>query len=151
MTAFSGTFHQTLFIWLVHHSFGFSGIISGQSALRFTDVSCFILLLQLYLCFLLPPLPNRTESSPFDHTTVYWPQISLRLWLSSFTIAFLVYRTDHCRLFWNFISLSLWTLCLLEQYFLTIFRFPIIILTHSFSPFYAAIDGLPSPHTLVYI
>ena len=72
---FSGTFHHTLFTRLVHHSFGFSGIISGQSALRFADVLCFILLLQLYLYFLWPPLPNRTESYPFNHTTVYWPQI----------------------------------------------------------------------------
>ena len=43
--AFSGTFHQTLFTWLVHHSFGFSGIMSVRLALRFTDISCFILLL----------------------------------------------------------------------------------------------------------
>ena len=43
--AFSGTFHQTLFTWLVHHSFGFSAIISVQSALRFTDISRFSLLL----------------------------------------------------------------------------------------------------------
>ena len=70
--AFSGTFHQTLFTWLVHHSFSFSCIILGWLAMRFTDVLCPILLLQLYLCFLLPPLPNRTESSLFDHTTVYW-------------------------------------------------------------------------------
>ena len=69
--AFSGMFHQTLFTWLVHHSFGFLGIISLRSALRFTNISCFILLLQLYLWFLLPPLPNRTESSPFNRTTVY--------------------------------------------------------------------------------
>ena len=69
--AFSGMFHQTLFTSLVHHSFGFSAIISVQSALRFTDISRFILLLQLYLCFLLPLLPNRTESSPFDRTTMY--------------------------------------------------------------------------------
>ena len=59
--AFSGTFHQTLFTSLVHHSFGFSAIISVRSALRFTDILCFILLLQLYLCFLLPLLPKRTE------------------------------------------------------------------------------------------
>ena len=76
---FSGTFHQTLFTWLVHHSFGFSGIISGQSALCFINVLHFSLLLQLYSCFLFPPLPNRTESAPFNHTTVYWPQISLHL------------------------------------------------------------------------
>ena len=62
--AFSGTFHQTLFTWLVHHSFGFSAIISVRSALRFTDILRFILLLQLYLCFLLPPLPKRTEKFP---------------------------------------------------------------------------------------
>ena len=97
--AFSGTFYQTLFTWLVHHGFGFSGIISGQLALCFADVSCFILSLQLYLCFLLPPLPNRTESSPFDHTRVYWPHISLCLLSSSFSLAFLVYCTDHCCLF----------------------------------------------------
>ena len=48
--AFSGMFHQTLFTQLVHHSFSFSGIISLQSALRFTDILHFILLLQLYLC-----------------------------------------------------------------------------------------------------
>ena len=43
--AFSGTFHQTLFTWLVHHSFGFSAIISVRSALCFTDISRFSLLL----------------------------------------------------------------------------------------------------------
>ena len=43
--AFSGTFHQTLFTWLVHHSFGFLAIISVQLALCFADISCFILLL----------------------------------------------------------------------------------------------------------
>ena len=43
--AFSGTFHQTLFTWLVHHSFGFSAIISVWSALRFADISRFSLLL----------------------------------------------------------------------------------------------------------
>ena len=68
--AFSGTFHQTLFTWLVHHSSGFSGIILLQSALHFTDILRFILLLQLYLWFLLPPLPNRTDSSPL--TVVRW-------------------------------------------------------------------------------
>ena len=110
--AFSGAFHQTLFTWLVHHSFGFSGIISGQLALHFTNVSCFILLLQLYLCFLLPLLPNTTESSPFNCTTVYWHQILLRLLSSSFSLVFLVYHTDCCCLFWNFITLSLltWTI-----------------------------------------
>ena len=61
---FSGTFHETLSTWLVHHSFSFSCIILGQSALRFTDLLHFILLLHLYLCFLLPLPPNRTESSP---------------------------------------------------------------------------------------
>ena len=110
--AFSSMFHQTPFTWLVHHSFGFSGIISLRSALHFTDISCFILLLQLYLCFLLPPLPNRTESSPFTCTTVYWPQISL---------AFLVYCTDRCRLFCNFVAPSIWTYRLPEQHFLITF------------------------------
>ena len=43
--AFSGTFHQTLFTWLVHHSFGFSAIILVRSALRFADISRFSLLL----------------------------------------------------------------------------------------------------------
>ena len=114
---FSGTFHQTLFTWLVHHSFG---IISGQSA--------------LHLCFLLPPLPKRTKSSPYNCTTVYWPQISLRPLSSLFSLAFVIYCTNCCRLFWNFITLSLWTLRLLEWYFLTIFGSPIVILTHSFSP-----------------
>ena len=143
-------YSQHLFTWLVHHSFGFSGIISGQSALHFTDVSHFILLLQLYLCFLLPPLPNRTESSPFNRTTVYWPQILLHLLSLSFLLAFLVYRTDCCRLFWNFIVLSLQTFHLLEWHFLTTFGSPIIILTHSFSPLSTARDRLPSPRTLVY-
>ena len=109
---FSGTFHQTLFTWLVHHSFSFSAIISVRSALHFTNISRFILLLQLYLCFLLPPLPNRTESSPFTCTTVYWPQISL---------AFLVYCTDRCRLFCNFVAPSIWTYRLPEQHFLITF------------------------------
>ena len=79
--AFSG---KTLFTWLVHHSVRFSGIILSWLALRFTNILRFILLLQLYLCFLLPPLPNRTESSPFDCTTVYWPQILLHRLLSPF-------------------------------------------------------------------
>ena len=110
---FSGVFHQTFFTWLLHHSFGFSGIISGWLALHFTNVSCFILLLQLYLCFL-PPLPNRTESPPFDHPIVYWPQISWHLLLSLFPLTFLIYHTDHCHLFWNFIALSLQTFRLPE-------------------------------------
>ena len=147
--AFSSMFHQTLFTWLVHHSFGFSGIISLRSALCFTDISRFILLLQLYLCFLLPPLPKRTESSPFDRTTVYWPQIPLRLSSLSFSLAFLVYRTDRCRLFWNFVALSLWTYRLLERHFLTIFGSLIIISTHSLFPLSTARDRLPSPRTLV--
>ena len=147
--AFSGTFHQTLFTWLVHHNFGFSGIISLQSALHFTNISCFILLLQLYLWFLLPELPNRTESSPFDRTTVYWPQVSLRLLSSLFSLAFLVYCTDHCRLFWNFVALSLQTYCLPERHFLTIFGSCIIISTHSFSLPSTARDRLPSPRTFV--
>ena len=147
--AFSSMFHQTLFTWLVHHSFSFSGIILLWSALHFTDISHFILLLQLYLCFLLPLLPNRTESSPFDRTTVYWPQISLHLLSSSFSLTFLIYCTDRCRFFWNFVALSLWTYRLLEQHFLTIFRCLIIISTHSFSPFSTARDRLPSPCTLV--
>ena len=45
--AFSSEFHQILFTWLVHHIFGFLGNISGWSALCFTDVSRFVLLLQL--------------------------------------------------------------------------------------------------------
>ena len=98
---FSGTFHQTLFTWLVHHSFGFLAIISVQLALRFADISHFILLLQLYLWFLLPLLPKRRESSPFDRTTLYWPQISLCLSSLLFSLAFLVYRTDRCRLFFG--------------------------------------------------
>ena len=61
--SFSGAFHQILFTWLLHHSFGLSGIISGRSALCFTDVSHFIQLLQLYWCFLSPLLPNTIESS----------------------------------------------------------------------------------------
>ena len=146
---FSSTFHQTLFTWLVHHSFGFSGIVSLQSALRFTDISRFILLLQLYLCFLLPPLQKRTESSPFDCTTVYWPQISLHLLSLLFLFAFLVYCTDCCCLFWNFIALSLQTYRLPEWHSLTIFGSPIIIPTHSFSPLSTARDRLPSTHTLV--
>ena len=149
--AFSSTFHQTLFTWLVHHSFGFLGIISLRSALHFTDISRFILLLQLYLWFLLPPLPNRTESSPFDRTTVYWPQISLRLSSSSFSLVFLVYRTDRCRLFWNFVALSLRTYRLLERHFLTIFGSLIIISTHSFSLLSTARDRLPSPRTFSLI
>ena len=149
--AFSGTFHQTLFTWLVHHSFSFSAIISVQSALRFTDISHFILLLQLYLCFLLPPLPKRTESSPFNRTIVYWPQISLRLSSLSFLLVFLVYRTDRCRLFWNFIALSLRTYRLLERQFLTIFGSLIIIFTHSFFPLSTARDRLPSPRTFSLI
>ena len=149
--AFSGTFYQTLFTWLVHHSFGFSCIISGQSALHFTNVSHFRLLLQLYLCFLLPPLSNRTESFPFDRTTVYWPQISLRLSSSSFSLAFLVYHTDHCRLFWNFVALSLRTYRLLERHFLTIFGSLIIISTHSFFPLSTARDRLPFPRTFSLI
>ena len=149
--AFSETFHQTLFTSLVHHSFGFSAIILVRSALHFTDILRFILLLQLYLCFLLPLLPNRTESSPFDCTTVYWPQISLRLSSSSFSLAFLIYRTDRCRLFWNFVALSLWTYRLLEQHFLTIFGSLIIISTHSFSPLSTARDRLPSPRTFSLI
>ena len=150
--AFSSTFHQTSFTWLVHHSFGFLGIISLWSALRFTDISRFILLLQLYLWFLLPPLPNRTESSPFDRTTVYWPQISLRLLSSSsFSLAFLVYRTDCCCLFWNFVALSLQTYRLLERHFLTIFGSLIIIFTHSFFPLSTARDRLPSPRTFSLI
>ena len=147
--AFSGMFHQTLFTWLVHHSFGFSAIISVRPALRFADISRFSLLLQLYLWFLLPPLPKRTESSPFDRTTVYWPQISLRLSSLSFSLAFLVYRTDRCRLFWNFVALSLRTYRLPERHFLTIFGSLIIISTHSFSPLSTARDRLPSPCTLV--
>ena len=114
---FSGVFHQTLFTWLVHHSFSFLGIISDRLTLPFTDVLCFILLLQLYLCFLLQPLSNRTEIFPFDCTTVYWPQISLCLLSSSFSLMFLVYCTDCCRLFWNFVALSLQTMCLLERHF----------------------------------
>ena len=43
--AFSGTFHQPLFTSLVHQSFGFSAIISVRSALCFTDISRFSLLL----------------------------------------------------------------------------------------------------------
>ena len=144
--AVSSMFHQTLFTWLVHHSFSFLGIILLWSALRFTNIWCFILLLQLYLWFLLPPLPKRTESSPFDHTTVYWPQILLRLSLSSFSLAFLA---DRCRLFWNFLALSLWTYRLLDRHFLTIFGSLIIIYTHSFSPLSTARDRLPSPCTLV--
>ena len=147
--AFSGMFHQTLFTWLVHHSFGFSGIISGQSALCFTNVSCFILLLQLYLCFLLPPLPNKTESSPFDRTTVYWPQISLHLLSLLCPLVFLIYRTDHCRFFWNFVALSIQTYHILERHFLTNFRSLIIISTHSFFPLSTARDRLPSPRTIV--
>ena len=147
--AFSGMFHQTLFTWLVHHSFGFSGIISLRSALQFSDILCFILLLQLYLWFLLPPLPKRTESSTFDCTTVYWPQISLHLLSSSFSLTFLVYRTNCCRLFWNFVALSLRTYCLLERHFLTIFGSLIIIFTHSFFPLSTARDRLPSPRTLI--
>ena len=131
--AFSSVFHQTLFTWLLHHSFSFLGIISGWSALCFTDVLHFFWLLQLYLCFLLPPPPNRMESSPFDHTTVYWLQILLHLLSSSFSLTFLVYHTDHCHLFWNFVTLSLCTFFLLECHFLTIFRSPIIIL-HTHSP-----------------
>ena len=131
--AFSGVFHQTFFTWLLHHSFGFSGIISGWLALHFTNVSCFILLLQLYLCFFLPPLPNRTESSPFDHPIVYWPQISWHLLLSLFPLKFLIYHTDHCHLFWNFIALSLQTFCLPEQHFLTILG-PLSLYLHTHSP-----------------
>ena len=149
--AFSGTFHQTLFTWLVYHSFGFSAIISVQSALRFANILCLILLLQLYLCFFSPLLPNRTESPPFNRTTVYWPQISLRFSSSSsFSLAFLVYRTDCCCLRWNFVALSLRTYRLLEQHFLTIFGSLIIIFTHSFFPLSTARDRLPSPRTLVF-
>ena len=147
--AFSSTFHQTLFTWLVHHSFSFLGIISLQSALHFTDISRFILLLQLYLWFLLPPLPNRTESSPFDRTTVYWPQISLHprrrrsrsrsLYIATITVAF----------FWNFVALSLQTYHLPERHSLTIFGSPIIIPTHSFFLLSTTRDRLPSPCTLV--
>ena len=62
--AFSSVFHQTLFTWLLHHSFSFLGIISGWSALRFTDVLRFILLLQLYLCFCYHHYQIQ-QSSPF--------------------------------------------------------------------------------------
>ena len=147
--AFSGTFHQTLFTWLVRHSVRFSGIISGWLALCFTNILRFILLLQLYLCSLLPPLPNRTKSSPFNCTTVYWPWILLHLLSSLFSLAFLIYCTDHCHIFWNFVALSLQTYCLLEWHFLTIFGSLIIISTHSFFPLSTARDRLPSPCTLV--
>ena len=144
--AFSGMFHQTLFTWLVHHSFSFSGIILLRSALRFTDISHFILLLQLYLWFLLPPLSNRTESSPFDRTTVYWPQISLRLLSLLFSLAFLIYRTDRCFLFSELRCTVFTDLLLTWMTFSDYFQVPIIILTHSFSPISTARGRLPSSH-----
>ena len=149
--AFSGTFHQTLFTWLVHHSFSFSGIILVRSALRSTDISCFILLLQLYLWFLLPPLPNRMKSSPFNCTTVYWPQISLRLLLLSFSLIFLVYCTDHCHFFLELCRTISMDLSLTWMTFSDHFWVPIIILTHSFSPLSTARDRLPSPRTFSLI
>jgi hypothetical protein len=150
VSPFSGTFYQTLFTWLVQHSFGFSGIISVRSALRFTNILRFILLLwQLYLYFLLPQLPNRTESSPFDHTTVYWPQISLCLLSSLFLLTFLIYCTDRCRLFLELHRTIFTDLPLTWMTFSDHFWVPIIILLHSFSPLSTARDRLPSPRTLV--
>ena len=84
---FSDVFHQTLFAWLLHNSFNLSGFILGWSALHFTDVLPFILLLQWYLCFLIPPcLPKTIESSSFDFiaTPVILTHISCILhWLLS--------------------------------------------------------------------
>ena len=69
--AFSSMFHQTLFTWLVHHSFGFSGIISLRSALHFTNILHFILLLQLYLWFLVTTTTKQNREFPL------WPYYSV--------------------------------------------------------------------------
>ena len=147
---FSSTFHQTLFTWLVHHSFSFSGIISLRSALCALPtfrVSFYYYSCTYGSCYHHYQIEQRVP--PFDRTTVYWPQISLCPASSSFSLTFLVYRTNRCRLFWNFIALSLQTYCLLEQHFLTVFGSLIIISTHSFSPLSTARDRLPSRRTLV--
>ena len=76
--AFSGAFHQTLFTWIVHHSFGFSGIILDWLALCFANVSCFILLLQAELMFLVTTHCKTTTGWISTHNSTQ-AQVKLQL------------------------------------------------------------------------
>ena len=132
---FSDVFHRTLFTWLVHHSFSFSGIILA-------DWPCTLLMFCISFHYssctyiLLPPLPNTTETSPFDCPIMYWPLILLHPLLSSFSLVFLVCHTIY-------MDLSLTWMTFSDHFWIPYHYIYALIL-----PLFTARDRLSSSRTL---